>query len=626
MDHESQPTWLAWAAARAADAEGTPDFKRARELVARWMEWASVLLLCDRYDRQAELDLKLEEAMRLAMTRPMDFEGWRAVFEALVDGPRAEAVLGLDPRADLGAAHPVADAIWSATGDFEVPVDAVHLVRAVADPDNFRDDAAPAIVRAAIALIEANPAATSFQLVQVVGVEGHADGTFSIRHRRFAGTAWPAPVDVTITGAPRFTPGELLFWDGGERRVRVPGWLLQVDADSLELSLYDGRDPATRKWRYRSARPGTEVTHVAQIAGEAPVILAEPTWRTPAPASRRATPQPATLASRATQAGADPRPLPASSAAPVAVQEAAAAALEAAATQVPAASVQRGPEHGPARYLLTVLGGRSYLRFRELSDEDSVVIGRNPAFASFVIHDGQISRSNTRVWTTAAGDLYVQDLRSTNGTQLNDKPVGNAPERVEVGDVISVGPVPVGVSWWSEDEASQLRRLIAGPDAPGRDPLTGLYTPAWLADGGARALGGGFVSEARPTALFLVIDRLGALHAQQGADVGDTVFQNVARALMSRLPAPGAAVRVGYGEVLALIPEGGHDAAVALGAEMLEWAEQHRWHGTEGVTLTGSVVHKRPGWSNDAWIAEGRRLVAEGRNDRGRGLIYSPRS
>ena len=377
----------------------------------------------------------------------------------------------------------------------------------------------------------------------------------------------------------------------------VPEWLVHIDPGSMDVGLYDGRDPDTRQWCYRSARPGADIWKFARLPAPAPVVLAEPTWRTPAPAGRRATPQPVTL------------------------RETLSPSLQAATE-----SLERGEntteevDQGPPRFLLTVLAGRSYLRFCELSDEDSVVLGRNPAFASFVIHHHEVSRSNTRVWTSASGDLYVQDLRSTNGTQLNGEPVGNAPERVQVGDVISVGPVPVGVGWWTEEQTNQLRRLIVDADDTERDPLTGLFTPAWLSDGPERAAGG--FGEQRLAALFLQVDRLGAIHAQRGAEVADTLFQNVSRSLMSRLAAPGAAVRVGYGEILAIVPEGGSDAAEALGEQMLEWLGEHRWlpKASDSVTLSGAAVSRRDGESVDDWLARARQLVQDARQS-GRGRV-----
>ena len=588
-----------------ADGEEAPSWAHARTLVQRWMEWVSVLLLCDRYDRGVELDLRLEEAMRQAMTQPMGYAGWRAVFEALLDGPRVEAVLGLDPSRELPADHPVATAIWSASGDPDVRVDLVHLVRAVSEPDNFRDDAAPAVVAAIAALVDESPALSRFQPVKVVRVQGLPTGGCKVRYRPLVGTGWPSTKVVDLAGSARMAAGQILFWDGADRRVDAPAWLLRVDPESQELMLYDGREPETRAWRFVSARPNSGVRRETRLGGEAPVILAEPTWRTPAPASRRVTPEPATLGSARASLPPTSR---ASATAP---------------TMAPEADVLPRP----ARYLLTVLGGRSYLRFCELSDDDSVVMGRNPAFAGFVIHHGEVSRSNTRVWTTATGDLYVQDLRSTNGSTLNDEPIGSDPERVKVGDVIGVGPVAVGVSWWDEADVARLRRLIPLPNDKDRDPLTGLYTPAWLQDMNAHNRGAGFGSSEADVGLLLVVDRLGALHAQHGAEVADTVFQNTARALLSRLAAPAIGVRVGYGELLALLPNGKLAEAENLGGDLIRWAGDHRWEGKGlEVALTGATGARGPSESTDAWVGRLRTAASEGRKNKGKSRIYSARS
>ncbi len=71
-----------------------------------------------------------------------------------------------------------------------------------------------------------------------------------------------------------------------------------------------------------------------------------------------------------------------------------------------------------------------------ISDEE-VTLGRDPK-NGIVIDDVQVSRQHLRIFRQK-GEIFVEDLKSTNGTLLNGKPLTKA-QKVKNGDLLTIGP------------------------------------------------------------------------------------------------------------------------------------------------------------------------------------------
>lgn len=56
-----------------------------------------------------------------------------------------------------------------------------------------------------------------------------------------------------------------------------------------------------------------------------------------------------------------------------------------------------------------------------LVDQPGAIVGRNPSEATFVINHEQVSRRHFRLFL-ASGRIMIEELGSTNGTQLNGQP------------------------------------------------------------------------------------------------------------------------------------------------------------------------------------------------------------
>ena len=67
-----------------------------------------------------------------------------------------------------------------------------------------------------------------------------------------------------------------------------------------------------------------------------------------------------------------------------------------------------------------------------------IIIGRDAATAKVLIKDGKVSRNHCSVWSQA-GECWIKDLKSSNGTWVNGAQVAQV--KLHAGDEISVGPI-----------------------------------------------------------------------------------------------------------------------------------------------------------------------------------------
>jgi hypothetical protein len=142
-------------------------------------------------------------------------------------------------------------------------------------------------------------------------------------------------------------------------------------------------------------------------------------------------------------AASRPQPSNAGSGAPGATMAAEAAAMRAAPVGAGAvgasnldvgAKRSRGKRTQPAEVHVVTEGGRITV-FR-LDDEEPLTIGRDGA-CEIVVEDQHVSGRHARLFPSK-GSWMLEDLRSTNGTLLNDRRIAK-PNAVAVGDVAILG-------------------------------------------------------------------------------------------------------------------------------------------------------------------------------------------
>jgi len=102
------------------------------------------------------------------------------------------------------------------------------------------------------------------------------------------------------------------------------------------------------------------------------------------------------------------------------------------------------------------------------------LLGRESG-CTFRINDPSVSRRHARL-IHRAGEVFVEDLGSANGTLLNGRTVA-APIRLCHGDVITVGNRELKVTFANEhDDQSTVQILVAAAAAPRRGPRMGART------------------------------------------------------------------------------------------------------------------------------------------------------
>jgi len=253
------------------------------------------------------------------------------------------------------------------------------------------------------------------------------------------------------------------------------------------------------------------------------------------------------------------------------------------------------------------------MRYARLSPDDSVVIGRNPAFAGLAVYHREVSRSHTRVWASD-GTVFVQDLRSTNGTIHNGKPVGtDASQTMSVGDVIGLGPVRLRLEWGDTPHLTRLQRVadLIDSSSERRDPLTHLLKPQFLVD----RLHSDIAQLPHETdqigLVLLSIDRISQLHAQHGQAVADTAFHNVAMLALYNLAHPHLAARAGYGEVLLAIPGPDRDEMVSIASDLIKECTEQVFLESGHLSLTAAAGIRETPHDVDAWIQLLRRALQQ---------------
>lgn len=106
-------------------------------------------------------------------------------------------------------------------------------------------------------------------------------------------------------------------------------------------------------------------------------------------------------------------------------------------------------------------GARFWIQWRDrtypLIDGDNVV-GRHPE-CSIWLNETGVSRRHARIFVDGlTGRVLVEDLNSTNGTSVRQKPI-TAPQTLRDGDVLQIGSAELTFRTWSADASRETERI-----------------------------------------------------------------------------------------------------------------------------------------------------------------------
>jgi GGDEF domain-containing protein len=587
---EDLPSPIAWPVVRALPLEH-PGPGACAAAVRSFVELAVLRVIAE--SARAALPFTVESTMRLVMLDEMESEAWLDLYAALEHSGLIEL---LSLPADLPAA--VRDAMTE--------LGTTSLIDWL---EQAQHQDSPTIVAAITALTRSARGLSDLPLCYVRSVRPTGDG-YEVESRRLVGTAWPMVLRTTHISPPPVEENRLVFWDGDAHAVVVPEWLLRWEEAAATLWLFTGRS-MNGQWRYHAwlrygATPRAHTWVVAQAS--MPTFLTEAVRTDPAldssldPNAQTQILSTAQLNAQMQMLAQSPTPL----------------------GQSLASSTPKPPPALPegGRLAIRVLTGPDLQRYVLLDPGDRVIIGRNAAEATFVLHHHQLSRAHTEVYLDPTGQLWVTDMGSTNGTQLNGRALRPRSAQTAVaGDYVASGPVLLRIEWLTRERRDRIDTILElSKDGDRRDPHTMLLRPPFLAERLPRVLRASFRAGGRasgvPTlwGVYAVIDRLAALHAQHGERIADRVFRDVARVVQYEVDVPGNWVRVGYGELLFPYVGVGEGFARSEADRLVEVVANHPWEPPiDRLSLTVVVGPKQPTESAQDWL---KRLRADLRRNR----------
>jgi len=256
-------------------------------------------------------------------------------------------------------------------------------------------------------------------------------------------------------------------------------------------------------------------------------------------------------------------------------------------TKVPSAGT------GPAsEWALVVYAGHALGQVFPLAPGESV-LGRSPQ-ARVSLLDDEVSRLHAKVVLEDQGQgpsLLLQDLGSTNGTQLNGRPLAG-PAPLKAGDRIGVGRHVLKVVAMDTLERAFHQTLL---DQSTRDPLTGLANrAATLAE--LRVRFDLSRRHERPLCVVMAdLDHFKRVNDTLGHAAGDAVLQAFGERVRANLRTSDFAGRIGGEEFVVILPETEMDGAEMF-AQRLRTAAELSYAspgGAVGATCSLGVAQRR---------------------------------
>jgi diguanylate cyclase (GGDEF)-like protein len=198
--------------------------------------------------------------------------------------------------------------------------------------------------------------------------------------------------------------------------------------------------------------------------------------------------------------------------------------------------------------VLVALTGNSAGRSFRL-DGSSCVIGRS-ADADFLLDDEGISRKHARVLIGADGKMKVKDLKSTNGTFVNDKKIDV--QELKDGDRIRLGAGTTIRYGLEDDVEGHVRKQLF--TSATNDALTGVQNKRAFVEVATRSIAYSRRHKAPLALVMFDIDHFKSVNDNYGHPVGDEVLKTVTARVLETIRLEDTLCRVGGEEFTVLLP------------------------------------------------------------------------
>jgi len=209
----------------------------------------------------------------------------------------------------------------------------------------------------------------------------------------------------------------------------------------------------------------------------------------------------------------------------------------------------------PRTPTLTVVTGAAQGRFIAVERRSrAVFIGRD-ATCEFALDDPSVSRRHARVYMDSSADsgpwVVLQDLDSTNGTLVNDKPVER--QVLKHGDRIHVGDVLLRFEMLDRIDIAYRDGIARRVEESERDPLTGLLGRAALESHLPALLQHCRERQSPVSAVMLDLDHFKRVNDSRGHAAGDEVLRRTGEILAEAVRKDDLAIRYGGEEFLLVL-------------------------------------------------------------------------
>jgi two-component system, cell cycle response regulator len=202
----------------------------------------------------------------------------------------------------------------------------------------------------------------------------------------------------------------------------------------------------------------------------------------------------------------------------------------------------------PAEWALVAYAGAALGRVFPLPTGESIV-GRAPD-SRVALLDGEVSRHHARL-RVAEGRVQVEDLGSTNGTQVNGATL-RGPAELRAGDRLAVGGHVLKLVFLDPLERAFHETLL---DLSTKDPLTGLANRASSLSELQNRFGLSLRYDRPLSVVVGDLDHFKRVNDTYGHGAGDMVLRTFGERLMTTLREADLAGRIGGEEFLMVLPE-----------------------------------------------------------------------
>lgn len=232
---------------------------------------------------------------------------------------------------------------------------------------------------------------------------------------------------------------------------------------------------------------------------------------------------------------------------------------------------------------LTVIRGANHDLGNYVVVESSVLIGRGRD-VDLRLQDGVVSRHHLRIDRNADGSYTLEDLGSTNGTQVDGQSIEGS-LRLQDGNKIFLGDSVLRFALADDIDLGYQTEVA---QIVGQDPLTGLPSKRRFDDALNYEVAASRLSGAPLTLLMMDMDGVKRINDTHGHLFGAHVIGETGRIIARHLDRTGRACRFGGDEFCAFLP--GVDADVARDlAETIRVAVEQAGMTMNGIPLSPTL-------------------------------------